>query len=427
MSVGTTLARPPRSTRSPGPSERARAERAHASERAPLRVLVITRIFPNAVEPLSSPFNRQQFAALGRLCDVEVLATIPWFPGASMFERWSKSGSLRGVPSRDVIDGLEVHHPRVLYVPRYGAALSGALEVASLYRSVRARRRSIDVVLGSWAYPDGVAAVALARMIGVPAVIKAHGSDLNVIGSMPGARANLALGLPRASRVVVVSEALGEKAVTLGAARERIAVVANGVDASLFHVRDEGAARAALGWTAGGRMALYCGRLEREKGVFDLLDAFARIAAAQPDLSLVLLGDGKARREAEAMARPLGARVRFLGARPLAEVPSWMAASTFVTLPSHNEGSPNVVREALACGRPVVATSIGGIPELVTSPRLGELVPVRDPAALGRALVLASQRSFDAEHIAASCGGSWADSAAALLSVLQAARSEHLR
>ncbi len=415
MSVGTSAE----------PARAADARR-HEATRVPLRVLVITRIFPNAVEPLSSPFNRQQFAALGRLCDVEVMATIPWFPAASLLGRWTKSGALRAVPSRDVIDGLPVTHPRVLYVPKYGAGLSGALEAASLLRAVVARKERVDVVLGSWAYPDGAAAVALARMIGVPAVIKAHGSDLNVLSSMRGVRANLALALPRASRVVVVSEALGEQAVALGVDRRRIAVVSNGIDRALFTVRDQRAARDAVGWRRDGRMVLYCGRMVREKGIFELLEAFARIAEAEPDLSLAMLGDGPARAEAEAIARPLGERVTFLGARPLPEVPVWMSASSIVTLPSHNEGSPNVVREALACGRPVVATAIGGIPELLTSPMLGEMVPVRDPEALARALASVAARPFDATRIAASCGGSWEDSAASLLAVLEDAHREYV-
>jgi glycosyltransferase involved in cell wall biosynthesis len=174
-------------------------------------------------------------------------------------------------------------------------------------------------------------------------------------------------------------------------------------------------------------MVLYCGRIERAKGVFELIEAFALVRRHQPDISLVLLGEGTARREAEALARPLGDGVRFLGARPLAEVPTWIAASSLVTLPSHNEGSPNVVREALACGRPVVATSVGGIPELLDSPRLGELVPARDVSALARAILDVASRPFDAQTIAASSGGSWDDSAAALLSVLRAAHRESLQ
>jgi len=407
----------------------ARADaRAHAGSMPPgMRVLVITRVFPNAVEPLSSPFNRQQFAALGRLCDVEIMATIPWFPGSRWLRRWRRSPGLHAVPACDVIDGLTVVHPRVLYLPKVGAGLSAALEVASLLPEVAARRLAVDVILGSWAYPEGVAAVALGRLLGVPSVIKVHGSDLNVIASMLGPRANLALAMPRAARVVAVSRSLGEKARSLGVASERIAVVPNGVDTSLFHVQDCDAARAELRLPARGAMVLYCGRLERAKGVFDLLAAFLALAPREPSLSLVLLGEGSARREAELMARPLGPRVTFAGARPLAEVPTWMAASTLVTLPSHDEGSPNAVREALACGRPVVATSVGGIPELITSRVLGELVPVRDPCALAQALVAVAHRPTHAGTIAARSGGSWHESAASLLDVLHEARREQSR
>lgn len=388
-----------------------------------LRVLAITRIFPNAVEPLAAPFNRQQFAELGKLCDLHVMATIPWFPGAGLTTK-SKSGSRRKVPRRDTIAGLDVSHPRVAYVPRL-AGLSGALEVASLLPSFLPRRHDIDVILGSWAYPEGAASVALAALAGVPAVIKVHGSDLNVQSTMFGPRTNLSFALPKADALVAVSAALGEKAISLGMARDRVHIVANGTDSALFRVRDRDEARAELTWPGGSwpkRLILYCGRIERAKGVMDLLEGFERIAARAPDLSLALLGDGGAMAEAKAKAAPLGDRVAFLGGRPLPEVPKWMSASTLVTLPSHAEGSPNVIREALACGRPVVGTNVGGIPELLGSDgALGAMVPAKDPAALGEALLEIASRNFEPAAIAARSGGSWQDSAAALFAVLKSA------
>src|SRR3954467_5391553 len=148
-----------------------------------MRVLVVTKIFPNACEPTSAPFNRQQFAALARRpgVDVEVLATIPWFPGVGAFSRWSKAGQLTSVPKREQIAGLDVEHPRVLYLPKVGHSVSGGLYAASLVPAALARRGMHDVVLGSWAYPDGAAAVLLARLLGIPAVVKLHGSDMNVV------------------------------------------------------------------------------------------------------------------------------------------------------------------------------------------------------------------------------------------------------
>src|SRR5262245_22886388 len=123
-----------------------------------MRVLVMTKIFPNALEPLSAPFNRQQIAALARRCEVSVLAAIPWFPGAKAFARWSPAGRLAGVPANDRIDGVEVAHPRVMYLPRFGHVLSAGLYVASMWPVVSRRRGQFDVLLASWAYPDGVAA-----------------------------------------------------------------------------------------------------------------------------------------------------------------------------------------------------------------------------------------------------------------------------
>ncbi len=387
-----------------------------------MRVLIITKIFPNALEPLSSPFNRQQFAALGRLCEVEVLASIPWFPGARAFRRWSAAGRLCDVPRGDVIDGLPVRHPRFLFLPRYGHALSGALYAASLAPVVLRYRGRVDVVLGSWAFPDGAAAIALASLLSVPAVVKLHGSDIDVVARMPGPRRHLRWALPRARRVVAVSRALADEVVALGVPRERVAVVGNGIDPELFFVRDRAAARAELGLAPDGKRILYVGRVERAKGVIDLLDAFAALAARRPDFSLALVGDGSARAECAERAARIGAQVTLAGARPLAEVPRWMAAADVVTLPSHHEGTPNVLLEALACGRPCVATDVGGIPDVVSSPELGELVPIQDARALAAAL----ERVADAPHDAAAIAqkgarGGWAESARGLYRVLEAA------
>ncbi|MEO7729367.1 MAG: glycosyltransferase family 4 protein, partial [Kofleriaceae bacterium] len=149
-----------------------------------MRVLAITKIFPNAAEPLSAPFNRQQFAALATRCELDVMATIPWFPGAGLLGRWSSAGKLAGVPRREDIAGIRVSHPRTLFVPRLAHGSWGPLYAASIAPAVRRYRGKIDLVLGSWAYPDGFAAVVAARMLGVPCVVKLHGSDINVMAKL---------------------------------------------------------------------------------------------------------------------------------------------------------------------------------------------------------------------------------------------------
>ena len=390
-----------------------------------MRVLVVTKIFPNALEPLSAPFNRQQMAALARRCQVRVIATIPWFPGAGLFSRWSSAGRLVKLPRTERIDGLSVDHPRTLYIPRFGHAASAAFYAACVAPQVLALRGTFDVLLGSWAYPDAVATVALGRLLGIPAVVKLHGSDMDVLATRPALRWQIRHALVQADRVVAVSRSLATAAADLGVPTDRIDVVTNGVDSETFHPRDRAAARRQLGHDDDGRpWLLYVGRVDPDKGVHELATAFLRLAAERPDVTLMVVGDGPARGALADALRPLGARAQVLGAKPLAEIPVWMAACDVLTLPSHHEGTPNVLLEALACGRRVVATRVGGIPDVVTSDELGTLVPAKDASALADALGVALATPYDPARVAAlGARGGWDESAARLYTSLERART----
>jgi glycosyltransferase involved in cell wall biosynthesis len=248
--------------------------------------------------------------------------------------------------------------------------------------------------------------------------VKLHGSDINVIAKLPGPRRLTAWALSRTERVVAVSRALAEEVVTLGVPRDRVAIVMNGVDGELFRPRDRAAARAELGLPA-GPLALYVGNLKADKGVLDLAAAWSRVARELPEAQLAIVGGGPARGALEAQLPP-GARLH--GPQPLAQVPTWMAACDILVLPSHAEGTPNVVLEALACGRRVVASSVGGIPDLITCPTLGQLVPAHQPEALAAALTDALRTPYAAEPVAElGARGGWEPSAAALHAVLVAA------
>ena len=380
-----------------------------------MRVLVVTRIFPNAAEPRSAPFNRQQIAALGRLAEVEVLAVLPTFPGARLARRWSAAGRRGEVPRSETIDGLAVMHPRVPYVPRLPSS-AAPLYAAALFADVARRRGRFDVLLATWAYPDGAACLALGRFLGVPVVVKVHGSDVNEIARMSGPRRALAWALPHAAGVVAVSRPLAGAVAALGARPERVTMIPNGVDRALFNPRDRAAARRALGLPADARLAVCVGRVTREKGALDLANAFREVKLREPRALLAIVGDGAALAEVRAI---VGAGGRFPGAVALDVVPTWLAASDVVTLPSWMEGTPNAVLEALSCGRRVVATAVGGVPDVLVSSTLGALVPPRDPDALAGALVEAFATPYDPSDVVASGGSpSWDESAAALRDAL---------
>lgn len=383
-----------------------------------LRVLAITKIFPNAAEPLSAPFNRQQFGALSTRCELHVMGTIPWFPGAGLLGKWSTAGRLSRVPFRETIDGIDVTHPRTLFVPRLAHATWGPLYAMSIAPLLARYRGKVDVVLGSWAYPDGFAAVIAGKLLGVPSVVKLHGSDINLNAKQPGARRMIEWSLPRAARVVAVSRALADEVIALGVPRERVCLVMNGVDAELFHPRDREAARSELGLPA-GPLALYVGNLKEEKGVLELGAAWEIVAREMPEATLVVVGGGPLKGALEAVVAPLGDRVRMVGPRPLETIPTWMAAADLLVLPSRAEGTPNVVLEALASGRRVVASAVGGVPDLITSDELGTLVPPRAPDALAKAIVRSLHSPYNSATVAAlGTRGGWDASAAALYEVL---------
>ncbi|MCA9548552.1 MAG: glycosyltransferase [Myxococcales bacterium] len=346
-----------------------------------LRVLAITTLFPSQADPGHAPFNRQQFAHLARRVDLEVQAVVPWRFAPPLGRARSPE-----IAWREWIDSVEVRHPRFVTLrglaPLNAALMSASVAPALLARRLRGAR--YDVVLGAYAYPDGVAAVLLAKAMGLPVVVKCHGSDLNRVPEQLAARLQMQAILPKADRLVVVSAKLGERARELGVSADRIDLVYNGIDRERFRVRDAREARRALGLPEEGRLVLYVGTLAEHKGAGDLLDAAAILAKLRPEVRVVFVGDGPlARRVAEGPPNVLAA-----GRRSHEEVARYMNACDLLCLPSWDEGLPNVVREAHASGRPVVATGVGGIPEAVHRPELGQLVPPKDPARLVEALLL---------------------------------------
>ena len=388
-----------------------------------MRVTVVTKIFPNSLEPLSAPFNRHQIAELARRCDVDVLVAVPHVPFSRTLGIPARAARLRALPRRERVHGVDVTYIRQLYVPRVGTAVAVPLYLASLLPH-RDRLRLADVVLATWAYPDGCAAILGARAVGAPCVVKVHGTDVNVLLRRGAPRAIASRLLPHANAIVTVSRALAAEVTRLGVPSNRVHVVDNGVAASLFHRRDRAASRRAVGVDEDARIILFVGRLEPQKGVTELLGAFVKVREAHPRAILVMVGDGVQRREVCERAFGLGGAVRVLGPLPHADVATWMGACDLLTLPSWREGMPNVVYEALATGRPVVATAVGGIPDALADPRAGLIVPVKNEGALAEALRVALGRSWDEDAVRACGPAPWSASAEALRAVLARVSAE---
>lgn len=389
-----------------------------------LRVLAITRIFPNRVEPLACPFQRRQFVALSEYVDLTVMACIPIFPGARRLAPRHRVSRLSDLPERDIIDGLSVIHPRIPYLPRVGprlSAVNGPLYAAGLlpYRSELKHR--FDIILGAFLFPDAWAAGKMAEWLGIPYVVKAHGTDANVTARSPWIAPLIRYTLQKAQAVIAVSRPMVDCLIALGASPHIVHHVPNGVDRNVFAPRNQKAARESLGWSLNHELLLFVGRLEREKGLFELLDAYRQVRSpADKPISLVIVGEGSQQNRLAERTRDLP-DVVFTGARRPDEIASFLAAADLLVLPSWAEGTPNVVLEALAAGRPVVASLVGGIPDMVCPGKNGLLIPPHDVPALVNALQTALAHPWDENEIVQTAPPDWRHSGARLFDVLQAA------
>jgi glycosyltransferase involved in cell wall biosynthesis len=165
-------------------------------------------------------------------------------------------------------------------------------------------------------------------------------------------------------------------------------------------------------------MIIYVGRFVEAKGLRELIQAFQQLALQDDKLSLALIGDGVMKAELVNLidAAGLQGRVRIPGGQPPDQVAEWICASNVLTLPSWSEGYPNVVVEGLACGRPVVATDVGGTREILNEGN-GILIEPRKSDVLQRALDQAIRADWDLAAIAESMRRTWDDVAVETLQI----------
>jgi glycosyltransferase involved in cell wall biosynthesis len=379
------------------------------------RLAIISRLYPRPGKPGSGAFNRHQFQRLAARYDVSLLVPVP------LHERVLRRGQL--APARD--GEIDVRYRGWAFPPRVGRVLYPACFALSLLPE-RAWLRRLDpaCLLVSWAYPDAVGVAALIRTLALPLVIKVHGSDLNVHAAGRLRIAQLCWAASRACAVVFVSEALRQRAVALGVPEDKTIVVRNGVDGERFRPAPRASARAETGQAPERRSILFAGNVLRAKGVRELMGAFERLAAGRAELDLVVVGEGDEAGWLRERAAAIGLeqRVRLVGHVPHDRLAPWFNAADVVCLPSHSEGLPNVLLEAMACGVPSVATRVGGIPEAVT-PHTGELVEVFDVDGLAAALRRTLDRSWDREAMLREAARfSWDANVDAMSDVIERAR-----
>jgi len=278
-------------------------------------------------------------------------------------------------------------------------------QIGALRHLVRLARTHQVTVLHAHAAAAALAACPAGRLAGVPAVVVTmHGSIR--LGGVWRQRAGIAAQkavLRWSHRIICVAEHVRAELLELGLVRpDRAVTVYNGIDQPVPRSGEAEALRRELGLPADRPVVGTAARLAPQKGVEYLLRAAAVLRDEGRPVALVIAGDGPLKAPLEKMSRALGVDTRFLGHRP--DVAGLLQLFDVFVLPSVTEGLPLVVLEAMAVGCPVVATKVGGVPEVVEDGRTGRLVPAGDPEALAQAVADTLRDRAGAQVMAAAAG-----------------------
>lgn len=368
-------------------------------------ILVWSSLFPNPAQPQASIFIRERMFRVGCELPITVVSPQPWFPLQGLIRR-IRPHFRPEMPRHEQQAGIDVFRPRFLSVPGILKGLDGLMMAIGARGTVRRLHQAgrADIIDAHFAYPDGYAAARVASRLKVPLTLTLRGTEPRHARD-PALRPMVVAALRSARRVFAVSSSLREVAIALGLPADRVRVIGNGVDSTLFRPVPRADARRALGIAYDARVIITVGGLVERKGFHRVIACMPELLEANPNLHYLAVGaagpEGDFTAELKQQVASLGLerRVHFLGALPPERVRQALSAADVFVLSSRNEGWANVLLEAMACGLPVVATDVGGNAEVVCRAELGTIVPFNDQPALARALRHVLRRPWDREAI----------------------------
>jgi glycosyltransferase involved in cell wall biosynthesis len=398
---GALERRPPPGTRGTAARQRGRPEdrrRRSGASSGSLRVLAVTSSYPRFEDDPIAPF----IESITRHVGARGHTTHVVLPESHAWRRPTEEVGIHYHPFR--------YSPRRSWTPwGYAASLERgnairkplyALAPVVFLSGVRAcehvlQEHPCDVVQAHWVVPNGPIAAYVARRHRLPLVLSLHGTDISISEGSRWLGRLARWSLAEACAVTAPSADLLQRAKVLGA-RGRLELIPYGADPARFEpdARSRMEARKRLGLRADDVAVLGVGRFIPLKGFAYLIDAVAKVRDEHPEIRLVLVGDGDLRAELEARSEAAGLEdIVFTGMVGRDELPAMYSAADVVAVPSihhrgYVDGLPNVALEAMAMARPLIASRVGGLPDLVRDGEDGILVAERDPNELAAAILM---------------------------------------
>ncbi len=348
------------------------------------RVLFYSNLFPDQESVGRGIHNARVLEHLAEHIDFKVISPRARLP-------------LRSRPSKPLTCHSEWNpeFPNHYYVPKVGDRWNASLMASGTKKSFNSSIRSFspDVILGAWLYPDGVALKKLSKALNIPLALIAQGSDVHQYLNTPTRRTQILHACTKAAQVITRSSDLRLRLCDAGIPEDKVTAIYNGVDTVAFPPKPEPSENIT--------QLLYVGNFYQVKNPLSLISAIRQIHETRAEVNLTMIGNGPLLSQAQALINEhkLNNRVLLKGAIPPDQIAEEMRRADLLVVPSINEGVPNVILEAFASGLPVVATAVGGIPEILKHGAQGMLSKAPDPESLSKAINVAISTSFDSAAI----------------------------
>jgi len=279
-------------------------------------------------------------------------------------------------------ENVHVHLVSVLEYPLFRYPPYTISLASEMFRV--SEQHDLDVLHVHYSIPHSTAAHLARGMTGVPYVVTLHGSDVTILGSDPSYLPVNTHTIQEADAVTAVSKFMADEALDRLGIEQPIHVIPNFVDTDAFSpslLEDDDA------FCEKGMVVSHISNFRPVKRVHDLVYAMAVVAKAVPNVRLVLIGDGPDRHSVEKLVKRLHLKDRVVITGFRSDVANLLSCSDLVVLCSETESAPLTLLEGMSCGLPVVATSVGGIPEIVEDGVNGFLVPVKNPEAIAERIL----------------------------------------
>ena len=331
---------------------------------------------------------------------VKVVAPVPYFPSWLPINEYRQYSE---VEKQEIRADIEVLHPKYLVIPKVGMNITPYFLYKSSLKATKNIHDSgftIDVIDSHYFYPDGVVANWVGKKLNIPVMVTARGSDINVIPQNKIAKKRIVKALNEVEASAAVSQALVDEMVKLAPNAKPPVVLRNGVDLNVFHPKVT-LPELPFKLASDEKLILSVGNLVELKGHHLVIEALVSLEKVK----LIVIGEGEEEQPLKKLVIKLNLteRVLFTGNLLQSELPGYYAAADALVLASSREGMPNVLLEAIASGTPVVATNVGGSPEVLKGRGVGKLLSERDSKNIVEALTtlfLEGERSTELANVA---------------------------